>query len=159
MIAQVLKSYGTDGEVIVNSPEILCRQFEKNEPVFLLFNRLPVPFFIDRITPRGNKRAIVKFDTIDTLAVAEEISGMEIFLNEEGSQTMEDDNIDSIIGFTLKNSKGESVGTVSDFMDFSGNICLCLEGSDTLIPYHEDLLIDADFENRTITLEISEGLL
>ena len=159
MTAQVLKSYGTEGEVIVNSPDVLCKKFEKNEPVFLLFNGLPVPFFIDRITPRGNKRAIVKFDTIDTLAAAEEISGMEIFLNEEGSQTMEDDSIDSIIGFTLKNTKGESVGTVSDFMDFSGNICLCLEGSDTLIPYHEDLLIDADFENRTITLEISEGLL
>ena len=67
--------------------------------------------------------------------------------------------LEDLIGFTLLDQGGRTAGVISDVQDFSGNICLELEGTDTMVPYYDDLLLDINPDRRTITLRISDGLL
>ena len=51
-IAQVLKSNGTDGEVAISFRDIAPEDISTEEPVFIYFDGLPVPFFIESFTRR-----------------------------------------------------------------------------------------------------------
>lgn len=72
----------------------------------------------------------------------------------EDGMTLED-----LIGFTLLDQDSRTAGTIADVLDFSGNICLELSGSGALVPFHDDLLLDINPDNRTLTLRIDESLL
>ena len=58
-IAQVLKSNGTDGELLISFLDIAPEDIDLKEPVFIAFDGLPVPFYFESFQPRGTKRALV----------------------------------------------------------------------------------------------------
>ena len=140
---KVLKSYGTAGAVIIGRDGEVLEDIRKNEPVFIDFDGLPVPFFIESIEPKGG-RYLVKLEDIDSLAAAEEIVGREVRLTESPDAEDEDDGI---------------VGPVVKFIDFSGNTCIEVEhaGGRVLLPLHEDLI--KKVRKNEIFLTIPEGLL
>lgn len=158
-IGQVLKSYGTDGEIFIRFFNDFVDYFEDREPVFLFYDGLPVPFSISSFNVKGNNKAIVRLDEIDNHEEAEEIAGREIFAPVADRIVYDEDTPEYFIGFTLYDQNDRKVGIIGDVHDFSGNICFELENSETLIPFNEDLVISFDEDTRSITLEISEGLL
>ena len=54
-VAQVLKSNGTDGELLISFLDIAPEDIDLQEPVFIEFDGLPVPFYFESFTPRGTK--------------------------------------------------------------------------------------------------------
>jgi len=161
-IAKVLKSYGTDGTVLVSFRDGIPDDFSTERPVFLQFEGLPVPFFITSFTPKGNVRAEVHFEDIDSLKDAEEIVGKEISIENLSAGDLEDDTdgelcLEDLEGFEVLSENGASQGKIVQVDDYSGNIVLTLEDG-RIIPYHDDLFIDIDEESDTITLVIPEGL-
>ena len=149
---RILKSYGTEGGVIVSAPEVDIEE-RANEPVFISFDGLPVPFFIEEVTPRGGAKYFVKLEDIDSLEAAEELVGKEADFEDDG-----EDYADEIIGYTLCNQNGTPVGTITAYEDIPGNPCLEIEGG-TLIPCPDELIVKVDNRNRQIWLEIADGLL
>ncbi|MBR5384519.1 MAG: PRC-barrel domain-containing protein [Bacteroidales bacterium] len=156
-VAQVLKSNGTDGELLVSFRGTDPEDINVKEPVFIEFDGLPVPFFIESLTPRGNNRALIRLTGIHNLKDAEEVTGRQISIEDDGSSEEET----SIIGWTLLDGTGRQVGTITDFEDIPGNTCLYVDttGGEVLLPFHEDLVIDINEETRTLTLTIPDGLL
>ena len=153
---KVLKSYGTAGAVIIGRDGEVLEDIRKNEPVFIDFDGLPVPFFIESIEPKGG-RYLVKLEDIDSLAAAEEIVGREVRLTESPDAEDEDDGI---VGRIIRNAAtGDIVGPVVKFIDFSGNTCIEVEhaGGRVLLPLHEDLI--KKVRKNEIFLTIPDGLL
>lgn len=153
-IAQVLKSYGTEGEVVITFTPKMPDDIDLNEPVFLIFEGLPVPFFIEHIRPFGNNRAYLKLEDIDSLCEGEEIVGKKILQEQEREQSAI--KTLSFKGYVLINQTGETVGIITGVSDFSGNVCL--EIGDTLIPYHEDLLIKVNHKKKILQITLAQGL-
>jgi 16S rRNA processing protein RimM len=157
-IAKILKSNGIDGDVLIGLLGIDAEEIETTEPVFVEFDGLPVPFFIERITPKGSTRAIVHLTDVDNLQDAEEMVGREILLDAED----EEDDFEDFTGWTVYDG-GRLVGTATGLEDIPGNPCLCVapaSGSgEVLIPLHEDFIISADPSSRTLTMSLPEGLL
>lgn len=149
---RILKSYGTEGGVIVSAPEVDIEE-RANEPVFISFDGLPVPFFIEEVTPRGGAKYFVKLEDIDSLEAAEELVGKDADFEEDG-----EDYADEIIGYTLCNQDGTPVGKITAYEDIPGNPCLEIEGG-TLVPCPDELIVKVDNRNRKIWLEIADGLL
>ncbi len=149
---RILKSYGTEGGVIVSAPEVDIEE-RANEPVFISFDGLPVPFFIEEVSPRGGAKYFVKLEDIDSLEAAEELVGKDADFEEDG-----EDYADEIIGYTLCNQNGTPVGKITAYEDIPGNPCLEIEGG-TLIPCPDELIVKVDNRNRKIWLEIADGLL
>ena len=80
-IGRILKSYGTDGGLLVSS-DVDLETLEKKEPVFIEYDGLQVPFFIVDCTPKGS-RYILHLTDISNLEEADEVVGRQIFADVE----------------------------------------------------------------------------
>ena len=152
---KVLKSWGAAGEVILSLEAEDSRDLKSQEPVFITFDGLPVPFFIESVQPKGN-RFVVKFQDIDTLEEAEELVGREATL--EGDDAEEDE---TLVGLQVRDSRTRRVvGEIVDFSDYGGNIVITVEtpgGREILLPLHEDLIVS--IHDEVVTLDIPDGLI
>ncbi|MBR5033822.1 MAG: hypothetical protein IKX71_00800 [Bacteroidales bacterium] len=149
---RILKSYGTEGGVIISAPEVDIEE-RKSEPAFIEFDGLPVPFFIEEVTPRGGAKYFVKLEDIDTLEQAEELVGKEISFEEE-----DDDDYEDIVGYTVIDQNGQKIGEITAFEDIPGNPCIEIAGG-ALIPCPDECILDVDQKKKTIKLQIAEGLI
>ena len=151
---KVLKSWGAAGQVVLSLDADDPRDLESEEPVFIEFDGLPVPFYFESIEPKGS-RFIVKFEDVDSLEEAEELVGRTVT---PGGEDEEDD--DSLIGLQVRDSRSQRIiGEIVDFNDYAGNVTITVETEhgEVLLPLHEDLIVS--IHDDVLTLEIPEGLL
>ena len=163
-IARVLKSYGTEGEILAGFRDVDPEDLNLEEPVFIMFDGLPVPFFIDSFKSKGTSKALLRLTGIRSLKDSEEIVGADIFVRPESVEGEEGDelSLEDLVGWTLLDEEGSEVGTVTGFEPIPGNPCLYVEtqdGSTVMVPLHDDLVIDIDEEALRITMRIPEGLI
>ena len=151
---KVLKSWGASGQVVINFPPEVVRDLKDQEPVFIEFDGLPVPFFFESVERKGN-RAVVKFEDVDSLAEAEELVGREVRFSGE-----DEEDGDSIVGLKVRDARdGRIVGEIVDFSDYGGNGVVTLEtadGQELMLPLHEDLVVEVT--DDVITLAVPDGL-
>lgn len=157
-IAKILKSYGTDGALIVSAPEYDPADF--TEPVLICFDGLPVPFFIEESTPRGVNRYIIRLTDVRCLKDAEEMVGRDIFI-ESGGESHSETDFD-FIGWKVYDN-GSLIGIVEDVEPIPGNFCLDVKlsgGSEVsvMIPLHEDFIDSIEPDTRELFLILPEGL-
>ena len=163
-IAKILKSNGTDGGLLIGVRDIEVGQIDLQEPVFIEFDGLPVPFFIQDLQQRGTSKAIIHLNDIVNLEDAEEVVGRALYIEGEWEEEEEMD----FTGWTLLN-RGERVGTVTGMEPIPGNLCLYVrpeiedvipsEVEESLVPLHPDLILSADPDTRTLDLDLPDGLL
>ncbi|MBR1574962.1 MAG: hypothetical protein IJ654_00775 [Bacteroidales bacterium] len=155
-IAKVLKSNGTDGGILVGFQDIDPNEISLEEPVFIEFDGLPVPFFMLSLTPRGGRRAIVHLNDVSSLEDAEELVGQPVWADWEAEEG-DEEGFGDLVGWTLVGA-----GRITGFIDIPANPCLEVEtknGTSVLVPFHEDLVRSADPDRQEIDLEIPAGLL
>ena len=156
-IAKVLKSNGNDGGLLLSFPDIDLADIDLQEPVFIVFDGLPVPFYFESFTPRGSSRAVVHLTGVRSLQDADELAGAEVFADYFELLDEED-----FTGFTVCDAQGKAVGIVKDYEEIPGNTCLWVErpdGRQILLPFHEELIIGTDEKTGTLVMNIPEGLL
>ena len=172
-IAQVLKSNGTDGELVMGFREIAPEDINLNEPVFIVFDGLPVPFFIESLSKRGNSKALVRLTDIRSMEDVEEIAGKAVYIEEDNlpEMSLEEDGYAALIGWLLlspvegtednEEMEVEEVGEITDFIDIPNNPCIEVETKNgaVMIPLHEDLILSVDPENLEIIMQIPAGLI
>ena len=165
-VAQVLKSNGTDGELVMGFREIAPEDINLKEPVFIFFDGLPVPFFIESFQKRGQSKALVRLTDIRSQEDVEEIAGKGIFIEEDNlpEMSIEEDGYAALVGWTVLMPGDDifiEVGDITDFMDIPNNPCIEVEtiNGAVIIPLHEDFIISLDPEYQEIIMTIPDGLL
>ena len=156
-IGQVLKSNGRDGELLVSFASIAPEDIDLQEPVFIEFDGLPVPFYFESFTQRGNSRALVRLTGVHNLTDADELAGAALYAEDDLYEDEEED----LTGWTVLDADGTEVGTISAHEDIPGNPCIWLETGhgEVLVPLHEELVLEVDEEKETLRMSIPEGLL
>ena len=172
-VAQVLKSNGTDGELVMGFREIAPEDINLQEPVFIVFDGLPVPFYIESFSKRGNTKALVRLTDICSMEDVEEIAGKAVYVEEESlpEMSLEEDGYAALIGWLLLAPVGEDIdeedmeveeiGEITDFVDIPNNPCIEVETENgaVMIPLHEDLILSVDPEYQEIIMQIPAGLI
>ena len=179
-IAQVLKSNGTDGELVLSFRTIAPEDINLKEPVFIVFDGLPVPFYIESFTKRGNSKALVRLTGINSMDDVEEIAGKAVYIMaEEQEMSLEEDGFAALVGWTvltpeIPDQVGDDktviagltgnlyeVGEITDFIDIPNNPCIEVETENgaVMIPLHEDLILSLDPEYQEIIMSIPDGLI
>lgn len=153
-IGQVLKSNGTDGQVLIGLRDVDAEDISGKEPVFIFVDGLPVPYFVSVSSRRGPTRILAYLTGVKTLEDAGELAGAALWMPREN---FDDDVFDDFTHWTLKNSDGTVVGIVDGLEDIPGNPCLVV--GQTLIPLHQDLVESVDESERILTMKIPEGLI
>ena len=156
-IAQVLKSNGRDGELLMSFVGIAPEDIDPQEPVFIEFDGLPVPFYFESFTPRGTSRALVRLTGVHSLTDADELAGAAVYAADDLYEDEEED----LTGWTVLDADGTRVGTVAAHEDIPGNPCIWVETGhgEVLVPLHEELVLDVDEQKQTLRMTIPEGLL
>lgn len=156
-IAKVLKSNGTDGELLVSFFAMDPEDLEITEPVFILFDGLPVPFFVQSLRRRGQNKALVHLNGIFDLKDCEEVCGKDIYLPADAEAAYGEGDFSFLVGWELRDA-GKSLGRIADFVDIPGNPCLELEDG-RLVPLHEDFITAVNEDAAVVEMELPSGLL
>ena len=170
-VAKVLKSFGTKGEFIIRYSPEMQENIDTKKPVFIYYDGLPVPFFVESIQNRGTDQALVKLEGIYTESLANEIVG-ELMCIEKRSKRGKSKIVGpaDLIGYTIVDVDGSPLGKISKFYDYPNNPCFGVvkenkdnreskEAPEQLLPFHEEFIVDFDPKRLTLVVRLPKGLL
>ena len=159
-IGVIGKAHGVKGELSIQIDDDVFDRVDA-EYLVLKLDGIFVPFFMEEYRFKSDSVALVKFEGVDTQERARELTGVEVFFPRELAEQDEEAELSyaALVGYTLiDNNSGKPVGTIAYVDEQTINIMFELEDG-RLIPASEELIVDVDQKNRTITLDIPEGIL
>ncbi|MBQ8715997.1 MAG: 16S rRNA processing protein RimM [Prevotella sp.] len=157
-IGRLGKAHGIKGEVSFLFDDDV---FDRTDADYLILDidSILVPFFMEEYRFRSDSLALVKFCDIDTQERASELTGCDVYFPRALAEEDDTPTLVSLVGFDLVDAKGNKrIGTITTIDDSTANILFELEDG-RLIPVTDDLITDINTKERTIKMEIPEGLL
>ena len=157
-IGRLGKTHGVKGEVSFQFDDDIFDRVDA-EYLVLDIDGILVPFFMEEYRFRSDTVCLVKFCDIDTQQRAAELTGCNVYFPRTLAEEDDAPTLASLVGFALVSADdAKTVGTIADIDDTTDNLLFELEDG-RLIPANDDLITDIDTTNRTITMNIPQGLL
>ena len=166
-IGYITKHRGLRGEVEMSFTDD-CFDTGSAEYLVLDMDGILVPFFWEEYKFKNDDTIILKFEDIDTQEQAAKLVGKSVFYPKECLASIEDGDTQTLssyralTGFQVSNENDEDMGYILHVDDSSENILLTIEmpnGKEIMIPFHNDFLLDFNIQERTLKMDIPEGLL
>ena len=158
-IGKLGKTHGVRGEISFLFDDDV---FDRTDADFLVLkvDGILVPFFIEEYRFKSDSNALMKFVDLDTQEQARELTGCDVYFpreladNGDGSLSWS-----ALSGFDIIDAQSRKpVGRISSVDDSTLNTLFELEDG-RLIPASEELITNFDKENKTITIDLPEGIL
>ena len=158
-IGRLGKPHGVKGEVTMQVDDDV---FDRVDADFLVLrvDGILVPFFMEEYRFKTDATALIKFEDVDTVERARELTNCEVFFPRHLADNDEDDYTWTFfVGFELKDAAtGRTVGRIASVDDSTANVLFCMEDG-SLIPAIDDLVVNIDAAAQRITMRLPEGLL
>ncbi len=158
-IGRLGKAHGVKGEVSFQFDDDI---FDSTDADYLILSidGILVPFFIEEYRFRSDTVALVKFEDVDTLQRASELTGCDVFfprhLADEGEEGL---TLTFLVGFDIiETTDNKQIGRIAAVDDSTVNLLFELEDG-RLIPASDDLIEKIDTKNKVIRMTLPEGLL
>ena len=162
-LGKIVKKYSFKGELLVkldtDDPEI----YTQMESVFVEKGKNLIPFFIDRSALHKSSLLRVKFEDVDSDEDADLLLGSKVFLPLELLPKLKGNQFyyHEIIGFTIEDVSFGKVGIIKGVNVSTAQALFEIdrEGTEILIPLIDSFIKEVDKKNKTILLEVPEGLI
>ncbi|KAA3436393.1 ribosome maturation factor RimM [Rufibacter hautae] len=162
-LGYIVRTHGTKGQVVAFFDVDFPEEYDELESVFLLINGKLVPFFIDDLNPQDKGKSIIKFEDVNTVADAERLKGVALYLPLNQLPELEEDQFyfHEVIGYTVVDEQLGELGTVQTFFDLPNQDLLAMDyqGHEVLIPVQDEIILRTSKEERKIYVNLPEGLL
>ena len=159
---RISKPYGLRGEVNIILESQAGKNIEPDNPLFIEIDGQRVPFFVEEVELISNEQAILKFEFIDSLEGAREVSGCMLYFDtgHQLESTSARDDFASLIGFKASDRESGVLGTISDYLPHPMNPMFVIqsEGKDLMVPAVMDFIEEIDSEKQYILFILPEGL-
>lgn len=163
-IGNILKTHGINGELAATVDSRV--DIDSLKCIILEIDGIFVPFFINNIRARGTEAVLVKIDGINDEKSAEELCGLSIYALKSQLNFDNADNegfyVSDLIGFKILSDDQTELGVVGDFDDSTSNTLLIIktpEGETRYIPLADELILDFDYENKILVLQLPKDIL
>ena len=161
-IGEIGKTHGVNGAVVVYTDNDLLEEY-REEPVFILLEGAPVPFYIaeDGLTLRNHSSYIVKFDYVDSREQAERLVGKDLLLDKD---LLDEEDVpselDDLRGYSVLDERTGERGELLHVDNYSGNVvfAISLLGKEILLPYSEDYVLEILPDEQSIRVHIPEDI-
>jgi len=159
-IGYISKTHGLKGEVTA----VFENEFEWNEitSVFLDFNGNLVPYFIEKISDRGDK-SFIKFENVNAIEEAEVLKGHSVYLLKNIRPKLKRGQFydDEVIGFTVEDETLGNLGLVNEVQGFDMNKLLTIDynGKEILVPINSPFIKSVNKSQKVVRLSLPEGYL
>ena len=166
-IGRIGKPHGVGGEVSLRFSDDVFDRVDADY-VVLLVDGILVPCFIEEYRFRSDEVALMKFEDIDTIERASELTGCDVFFPRHLADADDDmltwsqivgyDIVDVSSGNTQDVSQEKLVGRIASVDETTINVLLELTDG-TLIPAAAELIADIDHDARKLYMTLPEGLI
>jgi 16S rRNA processing protein RimM len=156
-IGRITKTYGFEGAVIVRNEGGITREPEQGEPVFVVIDGIPVPFFTREAWSPSPGTLIISFDDYLTEKSVIGFKGCEV-------RTGREDNIKrdptTLEGYTIIDKQSGFRGIIARVIENPGQMIAAVTSAEgeILIPMHQDLIISVDKKRKLIVMSLPSGL-
>ena len=160
--ANVHKTFGANGELIIKLFPDAPEEINLSEPIFITIDEYSVPFFFKSYEARGNNRALVVFDDMENMTLAEELVGKMIYSRQHAVRgTQQAVGGRQVMDYKVEDEVSGNIGVVSGFMDIPGNPCLVVSNgnNEIILPYQEEFIVKVHHNKQTIITRLPAGLL
>lgn len=163
-IGFIRKTHGVHGELVLEYEQEFEESVGEADRFFLEIDGLLVPFFVseDGLRFKSAKTVLVRFDWVDTEKYARRLVGNPVYLfSHDIIDEPEETSSSQFLHFQLLDENGKDLGEISAVDDYSGNIVFTVDADsgEILVPFNEDFLLMLDEEQKTIQLQLPEGLM
>lgn len=158
-IGRLGKPHGVKGEITMQVDDDVFDRVDADYLV-LMVDGILVPFYMEGYRFRTDSTALVKFEDIDTVERARELTNCDVFFPRHLADSDEEKYSWSFfVGFDLVEAgSGKTVGRIAAVDDSTANVLFEL-GNDLLLPAAEELITHIDHEKKQITMDLPEGIL
>ncbi|MDE7458313.1 MAG: ribosome maturation factor RimM [Muribaculaceae bacterium] len=167
-IGRTLKPHGINGEIAASVESDI--DLASLKCIVLDIDGIYVPFFIDSFRSRGSESVLLMIDGIKDENQAAGLCNKDIYalrsdIGDIDSELIDEDGgfyMSDLIGFTLYDQNETEIGSITNYDDSTANCLLVVEDTDNntrYIPIADELIEGIDPENKTISINIPEGLL
>ncbi len=165
-VGRVSKTFGTNGELAVSLYDTFPYENPEGESVYVEIDGLRTPFFFKSLRRRGQSKAVVVFDDLETEYRASELVGKEFFIlvrpDAKPAEKSEDETyLEDLVGYAVEIQGHTGSGTITGYIDHELNPLfeLSWNGVGHLIPAADDFIDSFDEQQKTLRLTLPEGLL
>ena len=158
-IGRIGKPHGIGGEVTLRFSDDVFDRVDADYLV-LMVDGILVPFFIEEYRFRSDEVALVKFEDIDTMDRAAELTGCDVFFPRHLAD-IDNDVLtwSQIVGYDIVDvESGKVIGRIEAVDESTINVLLELADG-TLIPAADEFIADIDHEARKLFMSLPDGLL
>lgn len=161
-IGVINKPHGVKGEVSFTFTDDIFDRVDCDY-LILLMDGILVPFFIEEYRFRSDNSALVKFEDVDTAEKARMFTNVEVFFPMKYVEEQEEiTSWNYFVGFEVNDVNHGILGRIVDVDDVTINVLFVIEkedGSEILLPAHEEFILDIDHKKKCVKVDIPEGLL
>lgn len=162
-LGKIVKKYSFKGELLVKLDTDDPEQFVEMESVFVELHKKLIPFFIESCSLHKSELLRVKFEEVETEADANALLGSHLYLPLEALPKLTGNQFyyHEIIGFTVKDKDFGEVGIISSVNDTTAQALFVIDrkGTEILIPINDQFISKVDRTNKTIHLDVPQGLI
>jgi len=157
-IGRITKTYGFEGAVVVRSESGITVEPEQGEPVFVVIDGIPVPFFTrDAFSPSPGT-LVISFDDYLTSESVISLKGCEVRIAGEAEES---DDLAALNGYMMTDSNSGFSGTIISVLQNPGQLLAVVNapGGEIFVPLHPDLIVRIDRKRKRIEMSLPEGLI
>ena len=158
-IGTLTRTHGIGGELSMNFTDDVWDRADADY-VFLEVDGIQVPFFLESWRFRSDSVALLKFQDIDSSESALEYVGADVYFPHDLTpEPSEDDEYTwrHFTGWKVVDDIAGEIGEIEHVEDSTANTIFFV--GDKLIPATEDFIERIDAKERTIYMNLPEGLL
>ena len=158
-IGTLTRTHGIGGELSMNFTDDVWDRADADY-VFLEVDGIQVPFFLEGWRFRSDSVALLKFQDIDSSEDANEYVGADVYFPHDLTPEPDEDDEYTwkhFTGWQVVDSVCGALGKIEYVEDSTANTIFCIEGK--LVPATEDFIERIDAKERTIYMNLPDGLL
>ncbi|HRC89980.1 MAG TPA: ribosome maturation factor RimM [Bacteroidales bacterium] len=158
---RIEKIHGASGRAVISTIDPVNENLNNRGLLFIEIEGKKVPFFIESLEIQGERTIIVKLEGYDRADRLKDFTGCNVFFPLTSQKKNNAISVFDLKGYTIISENENISGTVVNVADFHGNILLEVrkeDGLNFLIPFHKDLIIEADHKNKTLKMNLPDGI-
>ncbi len=160
-LGTISRKFSFKGEVVLQINPDLTDLPDDLKSVFVDVQQKRIPFFIE-FTKAHKKNSIrIKFEDIHTEEEANQLVKRDVYIPKSELDLDEAFSLKDLIGFSAYDENDDFIGEIINLNTSTPQAFFELTSArgPVLIPVNEDWILEIDEENKSIYLELPEGLL
>lgn len=154
-IGTIRRPHGKQGEVQCQMLNDYWEEAEDAEWLVLRIDNIPVPMRVDEWRGKGSDTLIMKLHTVTSEDAAARLSGTTAYMLKRDLEGIDTDAItwQELRGYRVMDSEQGDLGEVTDVDESTINTLLTLD-TGSMIPIHEDFILDIDTAQRVLHINL-----